>query len=148
MNSKRKMRHQLKVPRRAQGGGIIAQCLIGYEIADDGKHCRFSFLDGEGLERSLVLSLERMRQLFLTLRDVLEHRAGIRERQQNPQDCHHVASWTAESCSDSESVILTFVTPDDDAPIAVQIGESELVILAEAVVEHELVAYPEGLRFN
>ncbi len=79
MNSNRKVRHQLKVPRRAQGRGIIAQCMMGYEIADDGEHCRFSFVDGEGLERSLVLSLERMRQLFLTLQDILEHRAGACE---------------------------------------------------------------------
>lgn len=148
MNSKKKMRDQPKIPRHPGGRGITAQCLMGYEIVDDGKHWRFSFLDGEGLERSLVLSLERMRQLFLTLQDVLELRAGIRERRPNPQDCHHVASWTAQSCSDCESVILTFVTPDDHAPLAVQIGESELVILAEAVVEHQLAAYPEGLHFN
>ncbi len=148
MNSNRKVRHQLKVPRRAQGRGIIAQCMMGYEIADDGEHCRFSFLDGEGLERSLVLSLERMHQLFLTLQDILEHRAGACEVERGPQNCHQVASWTAERCSDNEGVILTFVTPDHLLPIAFQINESGLVTFAEAIVEHELAAYPEGLRFN
>jgi len=127
---------------------ISAESLNDCSLAEHGVHVHFSFLDGNGSGQTLEMSLECMRQLSLTLRVFAEK--GLRgcNRKQGTRIYHRVAAWTAEPAPDSEGVILTFVMPDDDLPIAFQIGESGLVTLAEAVVDHELAAYPDGLRFT
>ncbi len=127
---------------------INAQSLRSCTMAEDGIRFRFSFVASDGAEQTLEMSPGCMRRLSLALQGLLEHGSRYQNPRREPQVCHPVAAWTAEPSHDSAGVILTFVTPDDDMPIAFRIDESGLVSLAEAVVEHELAAYPDGLRFT
>jgi hypothetical protein len=61
---------------------------------------------------------------------------------------HDVSSWeVARSPHKGSSVALTFTTPDGYV-MTFQIPEAELIAVAEAIVEYELEAFPEGLGFR
>ncbi len=127
---------------------IDAQSLRSCAITEDGIRFRFNFVASDGSEQTLEMSPGCMRRLSVALQGLLEHGSQYRNPQKEAQVCHPVAAWTTEPSHDSAGVILTFVTPDDELPIAFRIDESGLVSLAEAVVEHELAAYPGGLHFT
>ena len=122
---------------------IKAEWLTHYEVASDGSHCRLCFVDPDGLEQSVEFPLACLQQLMLTIPKIACE--ALRGRHSDGSLVHIVESWQVRSAIDRR-VLLTLTTPDGFS-VSFSISSNELGDLAEAAVEYEVEAFPEGLRF-
>ncbi len=120
---------------------IKALSVTECQVAADGSNCRLCFVDSFGIERSVELPVGCLEQLLARARTTPAADDGPHA----PKDVHVVASWRVQSAS-GRRVVFTFTTPDG-LSFSFSISSAELGDLADAAVEYEVEAFPEGLRF-
>lgn len=120
---------------------IKALSLTDYQVAPDGRNCRLCFVDSLGVERALELPLDGLEELLAKAGTTAAAGDGSR----SPDDVHVVRSWRVQPAS-GRRVVFTFTTPEG-AAFSFSISGADLGDLAEAAVEYEVEAFPEGLRF-
>jgi hypothetical protein len=127
---------------------IKAQLLTTCEVSSGGTCCRINFVDREGAAKTVEFPIWCLQQLTQTMRRIMSDAFASRYGNVPIERCHDVSSWeVARSPDRGGSVALTFTTPDGHV-MTFQVPEAELIAVAEAVVEYELEAFPEGLGFR
>jgi hypothetical protein len=124
---------------------IKAESLTYYEVAADGTHCRLCFVDRDGAEQAVEFPVACLQQLMLTIPKIACEALRGLYNDASLELVHIVDSWQVRSAP-GRRVLLTLTTPDGFS-ISFSISSRELGELAEAAVEYEVEAFPEGLRF-
>lgn len=122
---------------------ITMQSLAGYQVAPDGTHCRLCFIDSDGVERPVEISVQCFHQLILAMAKMAEQPTPDDHGEAPLAPAHVVKSWKV--CSGLQGqVIFTFLTQEGHS-IRCEITGTQLEKFAEATIEYELEAFPEGL---
>jgi hypothetical protein len=127
---------------------IKAQLLTTCEVASGGTSCRINFVDQQGAAKTVEFPIWCLQQLTRTMPRIMSEAFATRYGDVPFAPSHDVSSWhVARSLDRGGSVGLTFTTPDGYV-MTFQVPEAELIAVAEAIVEYELEAFPEGLGFR
>lgn len=112
----------------------------GYVIEADGG-VRLDGRDERGHSFSLRLSLDQVGSLAMTLPAVVERALRVRYGDESLRYVYGVGSWTLETASDADVLILSLATVDGfNASFGLQ--RSALSALAEALVQEHAPAAP------
>ena len=130
---------------RVRLSAVRVKVLTQYEIAADGTSCRLCFVDGDGAQRALEVPLSCLQQLLLTMPTMTCEALRNLHRNDSLELVHVVESWSVRSAT-NQRVIFSFTTPDGYS-VSFNIASADLGELAEAAIEYEVEAYPEGLAF-
>jgi hypothetical protein len=118
-----------------------------YEVAGDGSGVRLNFQDNRGCETAVSIPMEALKTLTLSLPKIMLEVLQVHMKDPTLRLVHAVDTWRVERASDGQTCILTFVTPDQFS-ISFNVNDAALAELSEAVIEHELEAFPQGLHFH
>ena len=121
--------------------------LTTYAIATNGGGVDLNFVDANGDSRTVFVPVEILKLLALSMPKIMLEVLQAQYRDPSLRLVHAVDSWSVERASDGRSCILTFTTPDQFS-IAFKVNERDLGQLSDAVVDHELDAFPLGLNFH
>jgi hypothetical protein len=126
---------------------VDVNALLDYEVAADGSHVRLNLANDLGNQVNVTLPIECLKQLVLSLPVILEQ--TLRALHQNPalRLVHTVKLWTVERASDQKNLILSFRTPDHFS-ISFRVDQADILRMADSFVDHEVDAYPLGLRVH
>jgi hypothetical protein len=121
--------------------------LTTYEIATDGAGARLHFVDSNGNARTVYVPVEMLKLLTLSMPKIMLEVLRAQFHDPTLRLVHSVDSWRVERASDGKTRILTFTTPDHFS-ISFNVNDKDLSQLSDAVIDHELDAFPQGLHFH
>jgi hypothetical protein len=121
--------------------------LTTYEIATDGVGARLHFVDSNGNARTVYVPVEMLKLLTLSMPKIMLEVLRTQFHDPTLRLVHSVDSWRVERASDGKTCILTFTTPDHFS-ISFNVNDKDLSQLSDAVIDHELDAFPQGLQFH
>jgi hypothetical protein len=123
---------------------IESRSLTTCEIADDGGAISLGFIDAQGRQSTLKLSLNQVGALAMTLPGLIDKALQARYGDASLRYAYPLASWAVEQSSDPTQGMLTFRTVDGFS-VCFSIPRAQQSELGEA-----LVAQPEPvvLRAN
>jgi hypothetical protein len=126
---------------------IDVNALLDYEVAGDGSHVRLKLANAQSDLVDVTLPIECLKQLVLSMPVILEQ--ALRALCQDPalRLVHTVKLWTIERASDPNDLILSFKTPDHFS-ISFCVDQADVLRMADSFVDHEVEAYPLGLRVH
>lgn len=94
---------------------------------------------------NLILPIEYVKELVLNLPVILEH--AMLNQNASFRLIHKIKHWSLERASDAMSVILSFKTSDDFS-ISFRVDQADIFRIADSFIDHEVDAYPVGLRIH
>jgi hypothetical protein len=121
--------------------------LTTYEIATDGAGARLHFVDSNGSARTVYVPVEMLKLLTLSMPKIMLEVLRAQFHDPTLRLVHSVDSWRVERANDGKTCILTFTTPDHFS-ISFNVNDQDLSQLSDAVIDHELDAFPQGLQFH
>jgi hypothetical protein len=128
-------------------GPVEVGTLTTYEIATEGAGARLHFVDSNGSARSVYVPVEMLKLRTLSMPKIMLEVLRAQFRDPTLRLVHSVDSWRVERASDGKTCILTFTTPDHFS-ISFNVNDKDLSQLSDAVIDHELDAFPQGLQFH
>ena len=127
---------------------IKAQLLTTCEVGSGGTCCRINFVDQQGAAKTVEFPIWCLQQLTRTIPRIISEAFATRYGDVRLAPSRDVSSWeVARSPDTGGSAVLTFTTLAGYV-MTFQVPEAELISVAEAIVEYELEAFPEGLGFR
>jgi hypothetical protein len=126
---------------------INVASLITYQVEADGSAVQMNVLVADGTQVGISLPVECLQMLALALPKMVEQ--ALKALHQDPaiRLVYSVDTWAVERDSQGNEVILTFTTPDKFA-VSFGVEEADIMRIAETFVDHEVEAYPLGLRIQ
>jgi hypothetical protein len=123
---------------------IESRSLTTCEVADDGGAISLGFIDAQGRQSTLKLSLNQVGALAMTLPGLIDKALQARYGDASLRYAYPLASWAVEQSSDPTQGMLTFRTVDGFS-VCFSIPRAQQSELGEALVAQPA---PVVLRAN